>query len=145
MVCVRVEETINKKIEDVFEAISDHGSYTKFAIFDDAKLLEVGENEKNGKGALRQFRSGKSIIRERITHFDRPVRMDYLIQSMEPSRPLRHDRGEITLTAQGDKTHVLWISEGKIQIPIIGWLAGKIIERRMSKIFLGMLRHIDEN
>jgi hypothetical protein len=41
------------------------------------------------------------------------------------------------------KTKVTWISEARLGIPIIGSLLGKWIEPRVSRLFQGILEHID--
>jgi uncharacterized protein YndB with AHSA1/START domain len=142
MVKIRVEYTLDKPIDEVFDALTDHANYTRFVGFSDSELLEAGHDEPNGEGALRLLVAGRMTFKERITRFERPRRMDYRIEELSPL-PLRHDRGEITLTPVDDTTSVVWISEGRLTIPLIGSLLSKPISRRTEQAFLGILKQIE--
>lgn len=139
---VKVERVINKPIEEVFEAISDHANYQRFPGVSYSALLEEGTDERNGKGALRRIHGGPVKFDERITEFERPTKMAYLIEHSSPVN-MRHDRGEITLTAQGDKTHVLWESEGHLEVPILGNWLDKKFEKKGGQSFGAILKSID--
>ena len=142
MVKIRVEYVLDKPIDEVFDALTDHANYKRFAGFTDSQLLEAGHDEPNGKGALRLLVAGRMTFKERITLFERPTRMDYRIEKLRPL-PLRHDRGEITLTAIDDKTRVVWISEGRVRLPIIGSLLSKPMSRQGEQGFLSILKQIE--
>ena len=75
-----VERLIDKDIKTVFEVLADHEGSSQFRGVENATLLEPGEQEKNGAGALRQIDLGTVKFVERITVFDRPHRLDYLIE-----------------------------------------------------------------
>ncbi len=144
MVNIRVEYVLNKPIDDVFDALTDHANYKRFTAFTDSQLLEAGHDEPNGKGALRLLVAGRMTFKERITRFERPTRMDYRIEELSPL-PLRHDRGEITLEPVDDKTRVVWISEGCLKIPLIGSLLSKPVSRRGEQGFLSILKQIERD
>ncbi len=91
MVKIRVEYMLDKPIDVVFDAITDHANYKRFAGFTDSKLLEPGHDEPNGVGALRLLVAGRMRFQERITRFERPTRMHYRIEELSPL-PLRHGR-----------------------------------------------------
>jgi hypothetical protein len=57
--------------------------------------------------------------------------------------PLQHDRGEITLTPLDGQTKVVWISEGRLKIPIVGSISGKAMAKRTTQAFLGILEQIE--
>ena len=142
MVNIRVEYVLDKPIDEVFDALTDHANYKRFTGFTDSQLLEAGHDEPNGKGALRLLVTGRMTFKERITLFERPTRMDYLIEELKPL-PLRHDRGKITLAPVDDKTRVVWVSEGRVKIPLIGSLLSKPMSRRGAQGFLSILRQIE--
>ena len=144
MIKIRVEYVLSKKIDDVFAAISDHENYSRYPGFTGSELLEPGTAEKNGEGALRLLSAGRTSFRERITRFERPHRMDYRVEEMKPFN-LPHERGEITLKSQGDSTRVVWISDSRLNIPIVGSLLERLIERRGSAVFLGILKYIERH
>ena len=43
--------------------------------------------------------------------------------------------GRITLSAEGERTHVLWISEGRVALPWVGLCLDRILEKRAEKVF----------
>lgn len=47
---IKVERIVNKPINEVFEALSDHANYALFKAVGVAKLLTEGDNERNGVG-----------------------------------------------------------------------------------------------
>ena len=140
---IHIERLIDKDIDTVFEALSDHAGYERFAGVTRSVLLEQGKDERNGKGALRHIVSGPIEFYERIMCFERPTRMGYLIEKSGPL-PVRHERGDITLAQEGDGTLVVWESDGHIQIPILGDLVlDRLAENRGGKMFHRFLKSIE--
>ncbi|HKK54726.1 SRPBCC family protein [Marinobacter sp.] len=140
---IYVERMIGKDIETVFEALSDHASYDQFAGVDRSVLVEEGDAERNGEGALRIIGAGPLQLHERITDFERPVRMHYRIEKSSPF-PLDHRRGEITLQRSGKgKTRVVWISSGHIKLPLAGHVLDRLAQKQFSKAFDAVLQAID--
>ena len=139
---ISVERVLDKSVEEVFDAITDHANYKKFPGINDSILLEEGKQEKNGEGALRKIVSGPFKFTERITRFDKPTNMNYHIEAMSPI-PVRHDKGEITIQPIDDKTKVVWVSEGHMNVPIIGSILDKVVESKLSKAFGAMLKYIE--
>jgi uncharacterized protein YndB with AHSA1/START domain len=139
---IRVECVLDKRVEAVFDAIAAHANYKQFPGIDGSTLLAAGQHEKNGEGARREIVAGSFKFIERITRYERPSAMGYVIEHASPL-PLRHDLGEITMHPVGNKTQVLWVSEGHIRIPIIGVLLDRVIEYQISKVFKAILQHIE--
>ncbi len=135
MLKIRVEYVLHKSPDEVFAAITDHENYKNFPGFDASELLELGKTERNGEGALRLLRTGRTTFKERITCFERPSKMSYHCEEVTPIS-LRHDRGDITMEPIGDKTRVIWISEGHVTIPLIGSFVDRLIQGRVSRTFL---------
>ena len=140
----RVECVLDKCAEDVFDALADHESYERYPGFTSSILLEPGTVEKNGVGALRRLAGAGASFEERITVFERPLKMSYHCEKVRPI-PLRHERGDILLEPMGDQTRVIWISEGRIRIPVVGHFFEKFMERRASQAFLMILKHIEKS
>lgn len=141
---IKVERLLNKPIEEVFQFLADHENYSKFPGVDKSELLEHGRDEKNGLGALRKVVLGSICLEERITAFERPVRLNYLIEKSKPL-PFLHDLGDIQLTKEGSKTRVIWISEGHINIPILGNIFfDKLINKQGAAGFVKALKWIEE-
>lgn len=138
---VKVERLIDKPIEEVFDQIVDHANYTRFPGVKHAELIEEGKQNKNGVGALRFIDAGKMRLQERIIAYERPFKMAYHIESSEPFF-IDLEKGEVTLTQEGEKTKVVWISRGKIKVPLIGPLMDKLFENSFGKAFGAILKHI---
>lgn len=140
---IQVSRQINKSIETVFEALSDHANYDKFKGVDGARLLEEGKEERNGLGALREIVAGKSVLHERIMQFERPSRLAYLIEYSKPL-PYQHEFGRITLVSKDGGTFVTWESKGHIGIPVLGnWYFDKQIQKIGGRAFGSILKSID--
>jgi len=141
---IKVESIVEKDIGRVFDAITDHVNYKNFPGIDKSILVEEGKTEQNGEGALRVITAGLFQLTERITLFERPTRMHYHIKASSPIA-MRHDKGEITLTPAGDNTHVSWVSEGHMKVPILGSLViDRIIEMKITKSFQLILDAIEQ-
>ncbi len=139
---VHVERTIEKDIHTVFEILADHEGYARFRGVKAAKLLEPGEAEKNGLGALRHIDLGAVKFDERITCFERPHRLDYHIEKSSPF-PFKHELGSITLEQVDGGTKVVWVSQGTIAIPLLGrFFLDKKFERQGNRGFSSVLKQI---
>ena len=141
---VRIERIINKDIETVFELLSDHANYKQFPGIQDSKLLEPGKDEPNGIGALRFIDGGSLKFVERITDFQRPVKLNYLIEQSKPIF-IEHQIGEIRLSKVEQGTHVEWVSEGHFSIPLLGYLIDKLSEKQIQRAFGAVLKGVAQS
>ena len=140
---IRVERIVKAPIENVFEAISDHANYALYPSVGIAKLLHEGDEERNGKGALRTVETGSFKVWERISEFKRPVHMQYKIEQAKPIK-MDHYKGIIDLKDLGDgTTHVTWVSEGKMVVPLIGRFFDSKMQKQGTSVFHSMLKSIE--
>lgn len=140
---IKVERIVKKPIDEVFAALSDHASYGLFKAVGVAELLTEGDEERNGVGALRTVQTGAFKVRERITKFERPTHMQYKIEKAQPVK-MKHDKGIIDLKDLGDgTTHVTWVSEGRIAVPIIGRFLDRKMQKQGTKVFNSMLKSLE--
>ncbi|MEK6200678.1 SRPBCC family protein [Psychrobacter sp. P11G5] len=140
---MKVERIVKKPIDDVFEALNDHASYALFKSVGVAELLTEGDEERNGTGALRTVQTGAFKVWEPITAFERPIHMQYQIEKAKPIK-MEHYKGIIDLKDLGDgTTHVTWVSEGRLVVPLIG----RVFDRKMQKqgmiVFNSMLKSLE--
>ena len=56
---------------------------------------------------------------------------------------VQHTKGEIVLKPEGEQTRVIWISEGQVQLPLLGRMMDRIAERSFSKAFGSLLKAIE--
>lgn len=140
---IKVQRIVKKPINEVFEALSDHASYGLFKSVGTAKLLTEGDDERNGVGALRSVQTGAFKVWERITEFERPTHMQYQIEKSRPIK-IKHYKGTIDLKDLGDgTTQVTWRSEGRIAVPIIGWVLDRKMQKQGTKVFNSMLKSLE--
>lgn len=143
MYYVKVERQIAKPIDEVFTLLVDHANYAQYPGVVSSTLLEPGSHEINGEGALRYIDAGKIQLTERIIGFDRPHRMAYHIESSKPFF-IELEKGEVSLSQQGELTHVTWISQGRIKVPLIGPLLDKLLTNQFARGFGAILKAIDK-
>ncbi|WP_440454059.1 SRPBCC family protein [Psychrobacter sp. ASPA161_9] len=140
---IKVERIVKKPIDEVFEALSDHASYALFKSVGVAKLLTEGDEERNGTGALRTVQTGAFKVWERITAFERPIHMQYQIEEAKPIK-MEHYKGIIDLKDLGDgTTHVTWVSEGRLVVPLIGGLFDRKMQKQGMIVFNSMLKSLE--
>lgn len=101
--------TVSAAPERVWAEISDHkgmAQWTPSWLPVPKVVMEVdGSPDANGVGAVRQLKLVGAPIRERITHFEPPVRLDYEALSGVPATDYT---GTITLVAAGTGTRFAW-------------------------------------
>ncbi|MER2163578.1 MAG: SRPBCC family protein [Psychrobacter alimentarius] len=140
---IKVERIVRKPINEVFEALSDHASYGLFKSVGVAKLVTEGDEERNGVGALRTVQTGAFKVWERITAFERPIHMQYRIEKARPIK-MEHYKGIIDLKDLGDgSTHVTWISEGRLVVPLLGRLFDRKMQKQGTIVFNSMLKSLE--
>ena len=140
---IKVERIVKAPIDKVFEAISDHANYALYPSVGIARLLNEGDEERNGKGAFRTVETGAFKVWERITAFQRPIHMQYKIERSKPFK-IDHYEGIIDLKDLGDgTTHVTWVSEGKIAVPLIGRFLDNKMQKQGTAVFHSMLKSIE--
>ena len=140
---IKVEKLLQKEIGAVFDYLADHENYDKFSGIKDSVLLEPGLKEKNGQGALRGLTLGSIKFEERITAFERPTKLSYRIEKSTPI-PFDHDFGTIQLIKEGEFTRVVWRSEGRIAVPLIGKLVlDKVAQKQGTAGFTSALKQIE--
>ena len=138
---VHVTRTIPAPAEDVFDRLADHANYDRFRAINGSKLLREGEPAPNGVGALREIKVRPLTFEEEITTYERPTRLDYLIVKLNV--PFQHDGGSITLSPDGDATHVDWRSSFSVPTPVIGGAQELIWQPVLARGFRRVLEDVE--
>ena len=118
MKAVHVSRTIPAPADAVFDVLADHANYDRFRPIHDSELIREGDPAPNGVGALRRIKVRPLTFDEEVTVYERPTRLDYLIVKLNV--PFQHHGGSITLTPDGDGTHVDWQSSFTVPTPVLG-------------------------
>ena len=138
---VKVTRTLKAPIEKVFDIISDHARYSEMFGLKASKLVREGKTDKNGVGALRELDAGNAWFQEEVTHFERPVRMDYRITKSRP--PIDHEGGSVRLEKVPEGTKVTWTSTLRIKVPLVGGLITKFMAPQLERAFHSMLKETE--
>src|ERR1700752_4784411 len=140
---VRVERRLDASPEAVFEIIADHARYDRFDGIRRSELVTPGEPDPTGPGAVRWVWLGPFRFEEKITAFEPPARLDYLIKEVKPL-PFHHEGGSIRLTSDGNGTDAVWTSSFEIPIPLIGGALDRIFARQLERGFGRLLERSAE-
>jgi uncharacterized protein YndB with AHSA1/START domain len=141
MKSVHVTRTIPASAEEVFDLLADHANYDRFRGINGSRLLREGDPAPNGVGALREIKVRPLTFEEEITAYERPTRFDYLIVKL--NIPFHHDGGSITLSPDGDGTHVDWRSTFSVPTPLIGGPEELIWQPVLARGFRRVLEDVE--
>ncbi len=140
---IRVERRLDAPPEAVFEIVADHARYDRFDGIRRSELVEAGDPDPNGLGAVRWVWLGPLRFEEEVTAFDPPRRFDYLIRHVK-TLPFRHEGGSIRLEPDGPGTNAVWTSSFEIPIPVVGGAMDRIFKRQLERGFARVLERSAE-
>ena len=140
---IRVERRLDAPPEAVFEIVADHARYDRFDGIRRSELVELGDPDPNGLGAVRWLWLGPLRFEEEVTAFDPPRRFDYLIRHVK-TLPIRHEGGSIRLEPDGTGTNAVWTSSFEIPIPVVGGAMDRIFKRQLERGFARVLERSAE-
>jgi catechol 2,3-dioxygenase-like lactoylglutathione lyase family enzyme len=121
------EVLLRARPEAVWPEVADHdrlGQWSAFA----SQLVEPGEAERHGVGALRRVRVLGLPFEERVLHFAPPVRLSYTV---ERGPLVRRHRGDVVLVPVEGGTRVRWAIRLELAIPGLGTLAALALRRKL--------------
>jgi uncharacterized protein YndB with AHSA1/START domain len=112
--------------ERVWSLLADTGSWSRWGPFDEATLERAGSRQPEGVGAVRRFRTGRRITRERVVAYEPPRHFAYELVS---GLPLSNYRADVTLSAaEGGGTLITWESTFRGRFPVPAWAARRSLE-----------------
>ena len=135
---IRVERRLDAPPEPVFEIVADHARYDRFDGIRRSELVQPGDPDRNGVGAVRWVWLGPLRFEEEITAFESPRRLDYLIRHVR-TLPFRHEGGSIRLEPDGSGTNAVWTSSFEIPIPVVGAALDRFFKRQLERGFAHVL------
>ncbi len=138
---VHVTVHFKQNLADVFAAITDHRKFLSGGGLT-CHILQKGQPEKNGLGAIRSVRTKKYTLIEEITAFEANKSYDYLITEVKPAVAMTHHNGWLEFTETEDGTRVDWHSHFTFTTPIIGHFIGWLAKRQIEKVFLQRLNYL---
>jgi hypothetical protein len=94
-----------------------------------------GDASREGLQAIRVFRTGRLVSRERIVELVPGRRLSYALLS---GLPLRDYRADVDLTPDADGTAIRWHSRFRAKVPGTGWLYRRGLRRFIQRCADGL-------
>lgn len=123
--------------EAVWRLLADGGNWDQWARMSESKLARKGDDQRNGIGAIRRFRTGRIVTREEVIAFDPPRHLAYRLLS---GMPVKDYRADVELTPAGGGTDITWTSvffpsRDRISLALRVWIALVLRDysRRLAK------------
>lgn len=140
---VEVTRRIAGTPQAVWDAYTDHASWSEWAGFSRSRIEREGDPPPGGVGCVRVFGSGPFDSYEEILSFEPPKRMTYRIT--RGGLPIRDHFGEVELSPEGDGTRVTWRCRFDSRIPGLGGVFRALIRRVFANALDGLAaRHFPE-
>lgn len=150
----KIDVTVDIKapIEEVFNILSEHDSYSRFNGVLSSTLLQRGEYEKNGKGAIRKIDAVGITFIEEIPAFERNYFFEYkVIQCyfnmglLQIDIPLVHLLGRVNFKKIENGTQVNWISIIDLDVPVLRDELTKVFSYNGGNGFYFLLQQLKYN
>lgn len=114
----------------VYSLLSDGTTWPTWSPLDSFELEVQAPGGGAGLGAIRRFRSGRTVSREEVVELVPGRRFSYALLS---GLPLRNYRADVDLTPVDGGTVIHWRSSFTPKVPGTGWIyrwaLGKFIQR----------------
>jgi hypothetical protein len=130
--------------EATFAALADESSWPDWSPMDSGELERPGPADPHGVGAIRRFRTGRSVSRERVVALDppgpdAPGALGYELLS---GLPIRDYRARVELTPRDGGTEIRWRSTFHAKVPFTGWIYRLALGRFIGQVADGLAAHV---
>jgi hypothetical protein len=122
----------------VFALLADGTTWPSWSPIESFELERPGDPPPEGPGAIRVFRRGRTVGRDRLVDVAPAERLVY--ESLS-GLPVREYLGEIELTAAVGGTDVKWTASFFPKIPGTGWLWERGLRRFLGQCVRGVAAH----
>jgi hypothetical protein len=113
----------------VYRLLADVATWPSWSGHKTTELVERGEGDGDGVGAVRILRRGGVRSREQIVELVPDRRLGYVLLS---GLPLRDYRANVDLTPERGGTAIRWYSDFEAKLPGTGWLFRLALGRFMA-------------
>jgi Polyketide cyclase / dehydrase and lipid transport len=122
----------------VYALLRDGASWPAWTPIESSELERPGEQEREGLGAVRRFRSGRVTGHDEIVELVPNRRFAYAHTS---NLPVRDYRGEIDLEPTAEGTAIRWVSTFEPKLPGTGGLLRRGLDRFIAECTRGLAEH----
>jgi len=126
----------------VYDLLVDSASWPEWSAIDEVTLERPGDASRDGVGAIRVNRRGRTVGRDEIVDVVPNTSFRYRTLS---GVPVRDYLGEVTLAdAPGGGTTVTWHSSFLPKYPGTGWALQRALERFLERCTQGLAEYAAE-
>jgi hypothetical protein len=130
---VEAEGVARAAPEVVWELVANAGSYCEWGPWSASGYQSPGGQAPDGAGVIRWFRYGRTTTVEKVLESERGRRLVYTVVK---GIPVRNYRAEVTLSPEGEGTHIRWSASWDRTLP------GRIVHRRLRSIYPDVVSHL---
>lgn len=124
--------------DTVYALLADGATWPVWSPIGSFTLEREGTSAREGLGAIRVFRTGRTVSREELVELVPGRRLSYALLS---GLPLVGYRADVDLTPTGTGTRIRWHSTFRPRIPGTGWLYKAVLGRFIQRCADGLARH----
>jgi Polyketide cyclase / dehydrase and lipid transport len=128
-------------VTEVWPLIGEAHRWKDWSFLTRTELVEVGDPDPDGVGAVRRFSRYGIGSREQVVAFEPPRHLAYTILS---GFPVRHYLADVTLTTEEDGTLIKWSATFDPKIPGTGHLMVLVLTRMIGQFARGVAGHADQ-
>lgn len=132
-----LERRIEASVNTVWDVLTDHRAYVRWAGVDESVLEREGMPDPNGVGAVRRVRKSVAVIREEIVASEMPKTFSYTLVG---GAPVRDHLAVVTLIEQGSATLVRWKVRFEPKIPLTGFAMTPVVRKVVSDLLSAAAR-----
>ena len=122
----------------VYALLRDGASWPRWSSLESFELERPGQDEPEGLGAVRVFRSGRVTGRDTIVELVPNRRLSYTHVS---NLPIRNYRADVDLEPTRGGTAIRWVSSFDPKVPGTGWLLRRGLDGFVAGLANGLAEH----
>jgi hypothetical protein len=111
-------------LEVTWSVLAAQGDMATWAPIQSSRLERPGGQQPDGVGAIRVLKARPATIREQITAFDAPHRLEYQMLS---GLPVRDYHGTTLLSSHDGGTNIVWTVSMRPRLPGIAFLVRRSV------------------
>ncbi len=135
MVQIDVTAVSAAEPDTIYALLAEGSTWPTWSPIGSFELERPGPTAPEGLGAIRVFRTGRTVSREELVELVPGRRLSYRLLS---GLPLRGYRADVDLTPDGTGTRIRWHSTFRPRVPGTGWLYRLVLGRFIQRCADGL-------